>query len=303
MAHCIISLKAGCHTFMNKNFSPENSPLQKLLEYVKNKSGIDSSVPFFESNDFVLFNNDSLELMSRMPDECVDMVFADPPYMLSNDGFSCQNGRMVSVNKGKWDKSGGFQEDLIFHESWILECRRILKPGGTIWISGTYHSIYQCGFLLQKTGFHLLNDISWFKPNASPNLSCRFFTASHETLLWARKDKKAKHYFDYQAMKMGKFPEDKIKKDDLQMRSVWSIPTPSPREKEFGKHPTQKPLALLNRIVKSSTKPGDIIFDPFNGGGTTGIAVKTIGERSYIGCELNAEYLELTLKRFNKLKT
>lgn len=267
------------------------------------KNGVQRSIkPVFKTSDFALYNNDSLEVMSRFPDNYVDMIFADPPYMLSNDGFSCQNGRMVSVNKGHWDKSKGFEEDLKFHETWILECKRVLKPQGTIWISGTYHSIYQCGFLLQKLNFHLLNDISWFKPNASPNLSCRFFTASHESLLWARKDKKAKHHFDYEAMKNGDFPEDKIKKKDLQMRSVWSIPTPSPSEKVFGKHPTQKPLALLKRIVLASTKAGDIIFDPFNGGGTTGIAATEIGQRKYIGCDINSDYIKLTIQRYKSLK-
>uniref|UniRef100_UPI0039A7047A DNA-methyltransferase n=1 Tax=Ornithobacterium rhinotracheale TaxID=28251 RepID=UPI0039A7047A len=257
-----------------------------------------STQPYYQKNqNFTLYHTDSLELMAQMPDECVDMIFADPPYMLSNDGFTCQNGKMVSVNKGKWDKSQGFENDLLFHETWIAECKRILKPEGTIWISGTYHSIYQCGFLLQKLKFHLLNDISWFKPNAAPNLSCRFFTASHETLLWARKEKKAKHYFDYDAMKNGHFPEDAMKKPSLQMRSVWSIPTPKPAEKKFGKHPTQKPLALLKRIVLSSTKQGDLIFDPFNGSGTTGLAAAMVGERNYIGADLNKEYLDLTVKR------
>ncbi len=274
---------------------------EDIVKYVS-KNGIQKSIqPVFKTNDFALYNHDSLEVMSRFPDNYIDMVFADPPYMLSNDGFSCQNGKMVSVNKGKWDVSKGFNEDLLFHETWISECKRILKPEGTIWISGTYHSIYQCGFILQKLGFHLLNDISWFKPNASPNLSCRFFTASHETVLWARKDKKAKHYFDYNAMKNGTFSEDKMKKKGLQMRSVWSIPTPAPSEKEFGKHPTQKPLSLLKRIIKASTKEGDIILDPFNGGGTTGIASHIIGDRKYIGCEINKEYVDLTIHRYKKL--
>lgn len=275
---------------------------EELVKYIS-KNGVQRSIsPVFKTNDIALYNDDCLEVMSRFPDNYVDMIFADPPYMLSNDGFSCQNGRMVSVNKGKWDKSNGFAEDLEFHETWIKECKRVLKPEGTIWISGTYHSIYQCGFLLQKLDFHLLNDIAWFKPNASPNLSCRFFTASHETLLWARKDKKAKHYFDYEAMKNGAYPEDKLKKPDLQMRSVWSIPTPSPSEKEFGKHPTQKPLALLRRIVTASTKVGDIIFDPFNGAGTTGIAATQLGGRKYIGCEINEEYLNLTIQRYNSTR-
>ena len=286
-----------------ENNGKVNLVLEDLVKYIS-KNGVQRSIkPVFKTNDFALYNDDSLEVMSRFPDNYVDMIFADPPYMLSNDGFSCQNGRMVSVNKGKWDKSKGFDEDLAFHETWIKECRRVLKPEGTIWISGTYHSIYQCGFLLQKNNFHLLNDISWFKPNAAPNLSCRFFTASHETVLWARKDKKAKHHFNYTAMKNGDFPEDKIKKPELQMRSVWSIPTPSPSEKEFGKHPTQKPLALLRRIVAASTKKGDIIFDPFNGGGTTGIAATQLGDRKYIGCDIDKKFIDLTIQRYEAIKS
>src|SRR5437773_2851219 len=143
--------------------------------------------------------------------------------MISNNGYTCHAGRMVRVNKGKWDTSKGFEEDMKFHEAWLSECHRVLKPEGTIWISGTYHSIYQCGYLMLKLGFHFLNDISWFKPNASPNLSCRFFTASHENLIWARKDKKAKHIFNYKVMKDGIFPEDILKKPNKQMRSVWAI--------------------------------------------------------------------------------
>ena len=182
---------------------------ENLVTYASNGTHISNGTspkfikPYFKTNDFALYNDDSLEILSRLPDNYVDMIFADPPYMLSNNGFTCQAGRMVSVNKGKWDKSNGFEEDVKFHETWISECRRILKPDGTIWITGTYHSIYQCGFILQKLDFHMLNDIAWFKPNASPNLSCRFFTASHETVLWARKDKKGKHTFNYEKMKNG----------------------------------------------------------------------------------------------------
>ncbi|HEX2788721.1 MAG TPA: site-specific DNA-methyltransferase [Ignavibacteria bacterium] len=229
------------------------------------------------------------------------MIFADPPYMLSNDGFTCQAGRMVSVNKGKWDKSKGFEEDLKFHEAWLSDCKRVLKPEGTIWVSGTYHSIYQCGFLLQKLGYHILNDISWFKPNAAPNLSCRFFTASHETLIWARKDIKAKHIFNYEVMKNGKFGKDFLKIQDKQMRSVWAIGTTKPEEKKFGKHNTQKPLELLTRIILASTKKDNIILDPFNGSGTTGIASKIIGERKYIGVELEKNFIDITIKRYNEL--
>ena len=192
----------------NKNIIYKNTPLKEdnilesLSNYISKGESIEKTKlePVFRTNDFCLYNADCLVVMSRFPDNYVDMIFADPPYMLSNNGFTCHAGRMVSVNKGKWDKSNGFEEDFKFHEAWISECRRILKPEGTIWISGTYHSIYQCGYILQKEDYHILNDISWFKPNASPNLSCRFFTASHETLIWARKDKKAKHYFNYKSI-------------------------------------------------------------------------------------------------------
>jgi site-specific DNA-methyltransferase (adenine-specific) len=173
----------------------------------------------------------------------------------------------------------------------------VLKPNGTLWVSGKYHSIYQCGHALQSLGYHILNDISWFKPNASPNLSCRFFTASHETIIWARKEKKAKHTFNYQEMKNGNWPEDKLKKPNLQMRSVWSMGTPKPEEKKYGKHPTQKPLDLLKRIVLSSTNKGDVILDPFTGSSTTGIA-SVMHSRKFIGIDMEKNYLELSIKRF-----
>ena len=257
--------------------------------------------PFFQRNNITLFNKDCFDVLSRITENSIDMIFADPPYLLSNNGITCQSGRMANVNKGKWDKSSGFEEDTKFHETWITLCQRVLKPSGTIWISGTYHSIYQCGYILQKKGFHMLNDITWFKPNAAPNLSCRFFTASHETILWARKDKKAKHTFNYNEMKNGHFPEDKMKNENTQMRSVWSIPTPKNDEKGFGKHPAQKPLALLLRIVKASTNNGDIILDPFNGSGTTGVAVALAGNRYYIGSEIDVSYCKLTVEKFLSL--
>jgi site-specific DNA-methyltransferase (adenine-specific) len=279
------------------------SPQKAFNRFVSGIAHTETALPyFFVSENAVLYNQDCLEVLTRIPENSIDMIFADPPYMLSNDGFTCQNGKMVPVNKGKWDKSRGFDNDTIFHNEWISACHRVLKPEGTIWISGTYHSIYQCGYLLQKNEFHILNDIAWFKPNAAPNLSCRFFTASHETLLWARKDKKAKHTFNYEEMKNGYFPEDKLKKENTQMRSVWSIPTPKNYEKEFGKHPTQKPLDLLLRIIKASTNPGDIIMDPFNGGGTTGIAATMIGDRYYIGVEIDKEFCDLTKKKLESIK-
>jgi site-specific DNA-methyltransferase (adenine-specific) len=267
-------------------------PLSKTLS--RSLAGF---TPFFESQSAVLFNADCLEILHSIPENSIDMIFADPPYMLSNDGLTCQNGKMVNVNKGKWDKSKGFEEDAVFHNEWISACRRVLKPEGTIWVSGTYHSIYQCGYLLQKNQFHILNDISWFKPNASPNLSCRFFTASHETLLWARKYKKAKHTFNYDEMKNRHFPEDKLKKENAQMRSVWSIPSPRNSEKEHGKHPTQKPLELLKRIVLASTNENDIILDPFCGSGTTGLACRCLKNRLFIGIEIEKKYCNLAKAR------
>ena len=254
--------------------------------------------PFYESKSALVYNGDCLEILPLIPENSIDMVFADPPYKLSNDGFTCQNGKMAAVNKGKWDKSSGFENDMVFHNEWISACRRILKPTGTIWISGTYHSIYQCGYLLQKNEFHILNDIVWFKPNAPPNLSCRFFTASHETLLWARKEKKAKHTFNYEEMKNGAFPEDKLKKENTQMRSVWSLAAPKTAEKEHGKHPTQKPLDLLKRIILAAANEGDIVLDPFCGSGTTGAACRFLN-RSFIGIEIDKEYCELAKKRLS----
>src|SRR5271154_6109754 len=141
----------------------------------------------YDVEGFRLIRGDALDVMRDLPPESFDMIFADPPYFLSNGGFTVHSGKRASVHKGKWDKSRGASEDMIFHQAWVEEAYRLLKPAGTIWISGTYHSIYQCGYALQSTGFHILNDIAWFKPNASPNLSCRMFTASHETLIWARK--------------------------------------------------------------------------------------------------------------------
>jgi site-specific DNA-methyltransferase (adenine-specific) len=257
--------------------------------------------PYFLKDDFVLYHGDAIKILAQLPESSVDMVFADPPYNLSNGGFTVHAGRMVSVNKGDWDVSRGFQDDYDFHYRWLEACRRILKPHGTLWVSGTYHSIYQCGHALQSLDYHILNDISWFKPNASPNLSCRFFTASHETIIWARKEKKAKHTFNYDLMKGGDWPEDQLKKPGLQMRSVWAMGTPKPQEKKYGKHPTQKPLDLLKRIVLASTNKGDIVLDPFAGSSTTGIAAAMNG-RKFIGVDMEKKYLDLSIKRINDVK-
>lgn len=246
---------------------------------------------YFSAKNTKLFLGESLEIMQQIPSESVDLIFADPPYNLSNNGFTCHNGKMVSVNKGKWDKSNGIDADFQFHNSWIKECKRILKPNGSMWVSGTYHSIYSCGFALQKQGWHIVNDISWFKPNAAPNLSCRMFTASHETLIWARKDKKAKHIFNYHEIKNGDFPTDFIKKPNKQMRSVWAIGTPKNGEKKYGKHPTQKPEGLLERIIIASTNENDLVLDPFCGSATTGIIALKY-KRKFVGIDMEQEYLD-----------
>jgi len=246
---------------------------------------------YFEEKGIRLFQGDAIDAMNCLPKESVDLVFADPPYNLSNDGFTCHAGKRVSVNKGKWDKSKGIEEDFDFHYRWIETCKRVLKPNGSLWISGTYHSIYACGYALQEQGWHIINDVCWYKPNAAPNLSCRMFTASHETLLWVRKDKKAKHTFNYNEMRNGHFPDDLIKKLNKQMRSIWAIGTPKSGEKKYGKHPTQKPEALLERIIVASSKEGDVVLDPFCGSATTGV-VAVRYNREFVGIDSEKEYLD-----------
>ena len=249
-------------------------------------------------SDYTIYNDDTFSVMSQMPDESFDMIFADPPYMISNVGTSCQNGKLVKINKGKWDACQGAEANFEFHKHWLKECQRLLKKDGTLWVSGTYHSIHPCGYAMQQLGIHILNEIIWFKPNASPNLSCKYFTASHENLIWARKNYKAKHYFNYAAMKEGSFPKDILKKDGKQMRTVWSIAATPPEEKKLGHHPTQKPLALLERIILASTKPQAVIFDPFMGSGTTGVAAIKLG-RQFIGVDNDKAYCDLAQKRIS----
>lgn len=252
---------------------------------------------YFKSKNFALYHGDVIKEMARFPDNKFDMIFADPPYFLSNGSFTCQNGKMVSVKKGDWDLLSTLEDKLKFHLSWLKECKRVLKEDGTIWVSGTYHSIYQTGVAMDLLDFHILNDIAWFKPNASPNLSCRFFTASHETLIWARKSKKGKHKFNYDAMKNGVWYEDSYKKPNRQMRSVWEIKTTPRNEKLLGKHPTQKPMSLLKRIILSSTDENDLILDPFTGSSTTGL-VAVEYKRKFVGIDNNKEYLNLSINRF-----
>jgi site-specific DNA-methyltransferase (adenine-specific) len=245
---------------------------------------------FYQNKDYgiKLIQGDSLEILKLAREESIDMVFADPPYFLSNGGITCHSGKMVSVNKGEWDKSKGIHENHKFTLNWLKLCQKVLKKDGTIWVSGTTHIIYSVGYAMQELGYKILNDIIWFKKNAPPNLSCRYFTHSTEIILWAAKNKKSKHYFNYELMKQ--------LNNGKQMRNLWEISAPSQSEKKFGKHPTQKPLELLKRIILASTKENDIILDPFCGSSTTGVASVLLG-RKYIGIDLEETYLELSKKR------
>ncbi|MDD9823296.1 MAG: site-specific DNA-methyltransferase [Gammaproteobacteria bacterium] len=254
---------------------------------------------FYKNRGVRLFAGDAVETLNALPEGSVDLIFADPPYNLSNGGFSVHAGKRVSVNKGKWDKSNGLEKDYEFHYNWIAACRRVLKENGALWVSGTYHSIYACGFALQKQGWHLLNEICWYKPNASPHLACRMFAASHETLLWERKTKQAKHKFNYELMKQTEWAGDFIKKPNRQMRSVWAINTPRPGEKKYGKHPTQKPESLLERIVLACSNENDIVLDPFCGSATTGVAALR-NNRNFVGIDAEKEYLsKMAVKRID----
>jgi site-specific DNA-methyltransferase (adenine-specific) len=254
--------------------------------------------PYFKSNSVKLFHDDCINVLKNLPENSVDMIFADPPYFLSNGGISCKAGKMVSVNKANWDKSNGMDKDFEFTHNWVNACRKVLKDNGTIWVSGTMHNIYQVGYALQKYKFKLLNEISWFKPNAPPNLSCRYFAHTHETVLWARKNEKTPHVFNYKLMKEW---EDKITPKGKQMRSIWHIPLTPIKEKKHGKHPTQKPIELLKRIIISSTHENSVILDPFNGSGTTGVVARMLN-RHFIGIDKEEEFLKITIKRIKSLK-
>jgi site-specific DNA-methyltransferase (adenine-specific) len=255
---------------------------------------------------FRVVPGDSLDVLGRLPRESVDLVFADPPYHLSNGGFTCKGGRRASVDKGAWDVSRGLAEDHAFQLEWLSKVQEVLKPSGTLWVSGTQHVIFSIGFALQELGYHLLNTVTWYKPNAAPNLACRFFTHSTELVLWAapRRHKKLLHTFNYREMKAengGKQMRDvwglpfEVPEPDGK-QTVWSLPTPAKGEKLFGSHPTQKPLSLLERIVRCSSRPGDLVLDPFSGSGTTGAAAVGLGRR-YLGIERDPAYVELARKR------
>ena len=253
----------------------------------------DPPPPFYASPDgrLRLYQADALGLLRRMRDESVDMIFADPPYFLSNGGITCVAGRMVRVDKGGWDKSQGIIGDHNFNLLWLDQCRRILKPDGSLWVTGTSHNIHSVGYGLQVLDYKILNDIAWYKVNPPPNLACRYFTHATETILWAAKSAKSRHTFNYPLMKE--------QNGGKQMQSLWSIMPPGKSEKRHGKHPTQKPEALLTRIVAASTSLDQLVLDPFCGSATTGVACARLGRR-FIGIERESEYLELAAKRLEE---
>ena len=244
---------------------------------------------YYENKCFKLIQGDSLSVLKKFGSKSIDMIFADPPYFLSGDGISCSAGKMVSVKKGTWDEKIDIKEKHKFNRKWIRLCKEVLKDDGTIWISGTMHNIYSIGMALEEEGFKIINNITWRKLNPPPNISCRAFVHSTETILWAKKDiKNVKHKFNYKLMKK--------MNGNKQMKDVWETSLTKPSERKCGKHPTQKPIELLEKIILASTNEGDLILDPFNGSGTTGIVASRLN-RKYIGIEKEKEYLDLTIKR------
>ena len=297
-----------------------------------------SDTPFIR-----LYHGNCLELLdaiaAKYPDGRFDAIFADPPYFLSNGGITCHAGKMVKVDKDDWDVSRGPELNHEFNTEWLKRCQRVLKPNGTIWVTGTHHVIFSIGYALQQLGFKILNDIAWEKPNPPPNLSCRYFTHSTETVLWAAKNEKSKHLFNYQEMRKvtGKqmktvwrkeefftganrdnrdLPEGK--KEEISVSSVtscskvfpekeissclnpvWTLSAPSTGEKSFGKHPTQKPVALVERCLLASTNEGDLVLDPFLGGGTTAVACFRL-KRGCVGIELDLHHVEIAARRADR---
>lgn len=244
------------------------------------------------NNDFTLIKGDCVETLSKFKFG-FDMVFADPPYFLSGGGISYQSGEIVCVDKGDWDKPKTPEEMDAFNLRWLKACRDHMKENATIWISGTHHNIFSVQQQLLKLGFKILNVITWAKTNPPPNISCRYFTYSTEFVIWARKSQKVPHYFNYELMKE--------LNDNKQMTDVWRLPAIAQWEKSCGKHPTQKPLGLLARIIQASTEPGAWILDPFNGSATTGIAANLLGRR-YLGLDMDDKFLEMSKARREEIE-
>ena len=250
--------------------------------------------PYYKSpnNDFTLIQGDCVETLSKFKFG-FDMVFADPPYFLSGGGISYQSGQVVCVDKGDWDKPSTPKEMDAFNLRWLSACRDHMKDNATIWITGTHHNIFSVQQQLLKLGFKILNVITWAKTNPPPNISCRYFTYSTEFIIWARKSQKVAHYYNYALMKQ--------LNGDKQMTDVWQLPAIGRWEKSCGKHPTQKPLGVLARLIQASTQPGAWILDPFNGSATTGIAANLLS-RKYLGIEMEEEFLSMSKARREEIE-
>lgn len=249
---------------------------------------------YYEDSNFKLIKGDTFTKLKKFQDKSIDMIFADPPYFLSDNGITCKSGKIASVDKGDWDKSLSIKDKHRFNKKWIHECYRILKDNGTIWISGTMHNIYSIGMALEEENFKIMNNIIWQKTNPPPNIACKTFTHSTETILWAKKDiPKNKYKFNYKLMKETN--------GGKQMKDVWITSLTKPSEKRQGKHPTQKPLEILERIILASTNENDLVLDPFCGSSTTGIATKKLN-RQYIGIDNCKDYLDLSIRRYLELK-
>ena len=250
--------------------------------------------PYYRSSDhaFNLLCGDTFELLPQFSFR-FDMIFADPPYFLSSGGISMQSGKVVCVDKGDWDKSMSHEEVDNFNMRWLSLCREKLKDNGTIWVSGTYHNIFSVASSMTKLGYKILNVITWAKTNPPPNISCRYFTYSTEFVIWARKSARVPHYYNYELMK-------RIN-DGKQMTDVWRLPAIAPWEKSCTKHPTQKPLGLLSRIILASTQAGAWILDPFAGSSTTGIAANLLGRR-FLGVEREEEFAAISKARRQEIE-
>ena len=241
-------------------------------------------------------NGDSIEILKRIPDKSFDLVFADPPYnMQIGEKLTRPDDSKVDGVNDKWDQFSSFEHYDKFSKSWLKECKRILKDSGSMWVIGTYHNIFRLGYHIQNLNYWILNDVIWRKNNPMPNFKGTRFTNAHETLIWASKNKKSRYTFNYQSLK--------CLNDDLQMRSDWILPICNGKErlKKDGKkiHSTQKPEALLHRIILATTNKGDSIFDPFLGTGTTAVVAKKLG-RKYFGVEKDKKYFQAAKQRINK---
>ena len=280
----------NCSDFIDVDLVVTNN--QKEVKF--SQQHFNTLIPYFKSPDrtFTLLHGDCFKLLREF-DFKFNCIFADPPYFLSNGGISIQSGKVVCVDKGEWDKGKSQQEMMEFNMEWLSLCRDKLKDNGTIWISGTYHNIFSVANCLSELGYKILNVVTWAKTNPPPNISCRYFTYSTEFIIWARKSEKKPHYYNYDLMKQIN--------GDKQMTDVWHLPAIARWEKSCGKHPTQKPLSLLARILMASTKPGEWVLDPFCGSSTTGIAANLLGRR-YLGIDQEKLFIEISKNRREELE-